>query len=116
MISFGPGMMLPTASWYVKKPVRVRAVQIDEPFRVHTLHGVVEAKAGDFLVESINGDLYPCDKGIFVKTHELAQDQGKAERAGIRGDAAHGMDSDRGQDRDDNHTGGDEEDAEGLQS
>jgi hypothetical protein len=55
---------------YRKKPVWVRAVRIGEPFEVETLEGVMRGKRGDFLIEGVDGELYPCDAGIFFKTYE----------------------------------------------
>jgi acyl carrier protein len=59
---------------YVKKPVSVKAVQIDRPFEVETLEGTFKAKAGDYLVEGVRGELYSCKKEIFEETYDLTDD------------------------------------------
>ena len=55
----------------VKKPIPIRCIQIDEPFRVETLEGTMTGKAGDWLVVGIHGEMYPIDKEIFEKTYDL---------------------------------------------
>ena len=57
---------------YRKKPVVVHARQIDKPFEVHTLEGIMKGKAGDWLIMGVEKELYPCDDKIFKKTYEKA--------------------------------------------
>lgn len=54
---------------YIKKPIPVRAVQILEEFEVVTLEGTFNAKAGDYLMEGIKGEIYSCDKIIFEESY-----------------------------------------------
>ncbi len=54
---------------YIKKPIPIRAVQMDVPFNVKTLEGTMSGKKGDYLVEGVEGELYICDKNIFEKTY-----------------------------------------------
>lgn len=61
--------------WYVKKPIPVKATQIDIPFKVETMEGILEGKAGDYLVEGIEGELYPCDKEVFENTYVKITDK-----------------------------------------
>ena len=55
----------------IKKPIPVKCFQIEEPFKVETMEGVLEAKAGDYLMVGIEGEMYPCDKKIFDATYEI---------------------------------------------
>jgi hypothetical protein len=55
----------------VKKPIPVRCIQLNEPFKVETMEGIHEGKAGDFLMIGIKGEMYPCDKEIFEETYEF---------------------------------------------
>lgn len=55
----------------VKKPVPVRCIQLHEPFRVETMEGVMEGKAGDYLIIGVKGEMYPCDKTIFEETYDI---------------------------------------------
>lgn len=60
----------PLAKLYRKKPIAIRAFQMDKPFKVATIEGVMSGKAGDWLIKGIKGELYPCDKAIFEATYE----------------------------------------------
>jgi hypothetical protein len=55
---------------YVKKPVIVRAMQIDKPFAVKTLEGIMTGKKGDYLIQGVEGEFYPCKETVFKKTYE----------------------------------------------
>ncbi|MEM0516822.1 MULTISPECIES: hypothetical protein [Aequorivita] len=55
----------------LKKPIPVKCVQIDEPFEVETMEGVMKGKAGDWLMIGVNDEKYVCDASIFKKTYEL---------------------------------------------
>jgi hypothetical protein len=57
----------------LKKPIPVECCQIDEPFEVETLEGVMKGKAGDWLMIGIKGEMWLCDKAIFEATYELIQ-------------------------------------------
>lgn len=59
----------------IKKPIPVKCIQIDEPFKVETMEGVLDAKAGDYLMIGIHGEMYPCDRKIFHETYEILQDE-----------------------------------------
>lgn len=55
----------------IKKPLRVKCVQINEPFQVETLEGTLEGKSGDWLMIGVNGEMYAIDDEIFKKTYDL---------------------------------------------
>lgn len=38
---------------------------------IKTLEGIMTARAGDFIIKGIRGELYPCKPDIFEKTYEL---------------------------------------------
>lgn len=57
--------------WVRHKPNVLRAiknVQADVP--LETLNGYVTTNEGDWIIEGVNGELYPCDKEIFKKLYE----------------------------------------------
>ena len=59
-----------------KKPVIIefRAVKGSKEF-VETWNGVVTANANsDYIVKGVSGELYPIDKLIFHKTHEILEE------------------------------------------
>ena len=81
---------------YVKKPVKVNAWQLttenieaglpvwldldkvhifggDAPFaEIETLEGLMKASYGDFIIQGIKGELYPCKPDIFLATYDKA--------------------------------------------
>lgn len=57
----------------IKKPIPIKCAQIDEPFEVESLEGLVKGKAGDWLMIGINGEKYVCDATIFQKSYDLVE-------------------------------------------
>lgn len=57
----------------VKKPIPIRCIQINEPFEVQTMEGVMKGKKGDWLMVGITGEMYPCDDEIFRRTYDLTK-------------------------------------------
>jgi hypothetical protein len=55
---------------YVKKPVKIRAVKLECPVMIKTLEGVMVGNTGDYLIEGLEGEFYPCKPEIFLKTYE----------------------------------------------
>jgi hypothetical protein len=55
----------------IKKPVLIRCIQIQEAFKIETLEGLMEGKAGDYLIVGVRGEMYPCAKDIFDETYEI---------------------------------------------
>lgn len=58
----------------VKKPIPVRCIQINEPFEVQTLEGVMKGQAGDWLMVGIHGEMYPISHEIFKKTYDVVEE------------------------------------------
>ena len=57
-----------------KKPVIIKAIQMDKPFKVKTKEGVsLAGKKNDYLLEGVAGEVYPCDKEIFEKTYKKVE-------------------------------------------
>ena len=55
-----------------KKPVVVRAVELTERVRIKTREGELTGEPGDFLIEGIEKEIYPCAREIFFRTYENA--------------------------------------------
>jgi hypothetical protein len=75
-----------------KKPVEIEAVQVrageipheldgfimagrirhteQDTFLIETLEGTMEARPGDWIIQGVAGELYPCKPDIFAKTYE----------------------------------------------
>lgn len=41
---------------------------------IPTLEGKMEAKPGDWIIQGLNGELYPCKADIFEKTYEKVEE------------------------------------------
>lgn len=55
----------------MKRPIVVQCKQINEEFMVQTLEGPLRGKPYDYLMQGIDGELYPCDQSIFDRTYTL---------------------------------------------
>ena len=40
---------------------------------IKTLEGVMTARAGDYIIRGVNGEIYPCKADIFKKTYEVVE-------------------------------------------
>lgn len=38
---------------------------------IKTLEGIMLAKAGDYIIRGVNGEIYPCKDNVFEKTYEV---------------------------------------------
>jgi len=52
-----------------KKPIVIKAVRMDKDFEVQTPEGIVKGKVGDYLLEGVAQEVYPCRKDIFERTY-----------------------------------------------
>lgn len=53
----------------------VQAVPNDTiTFDIHTLEGVMRANEGDWIIQGVKGEIYPCKHEIFVATYEIVED------------------------------------------
>ena len=41
---------------------------------IKTLEGVMVAKAGDYIIRGVHGEIYPCKADIFHETYEVVED------------------------------------------
>lgn len=55
---------------YRKRPIVVRARLAAGHERIHTLEGVMHASPGDYIIEGVRGEQYPCKPDIFMQTYE----------------------------------------------
>ncbi len=55
---------------YVKKPIVIKAIMLRERVKIKTREGVLIGEVGDFLIEGIEGEIYPCGNKIFFKTYD----------------------------------------------
>jgi hypothetical protein len=57
-------------AYYEKLPVQVKAVELTEEVEIHTREGVLKGYPGDFVIQGISGEVYPCGREIFFKTYK----------------------------------------------
>lgn len=60
-----------------KRPIVINAMQMDVPFKVETLEGWMQGQPGDWLIEGVENELYPCKDSIFQATYEEATIENK---------------------------------------
>ena len=58
---------------YYRKVKSIKAVCMGQPFKVDTLEGTIEGKEGDYLIEGIHGELYPCDAAVFAESYAVVK-------------------------------------------
>lgn len=58
----------------MKKPIVIRAIELKSDIKIHTREGVLMGYEGDFVLEGIEGEIYPCDRNIFLKTYNIVKD------------------------------------------
>ena len=60
---------------YRKKPVVVKAARLTKQVTIQTLEGDMTGNVGDWLIEGVNGEHYPCKPDIFDKTYERVEEE-----------------------------------------
>lgn len=56
--------------------MRYGSLDLDSPpceLFIDTLEGTHHASVGDYIIQGVNGELYPCKPDIFEKTYEVAE-------------------------------------------
>jgi hypothetical protein len=62
---------LPEPFLAIKKPTPIKARKMLAPFVTDSLEGNrLQGKAGDYLIEGVIGEFYPCDRIVFLKTYD----------------------------------------------
>ncbi len=56
--------------FFRKKPVVIRARLVEHVEQIETLEGVMTAQVGDYVIEGVKGEHYPCKPDIFALTYE----------------------------------------------
>ena len=60
--------------WIVEE-IKKGNVWFDRPstMKIKTLEGVMTAQIGDYIIQGVNGEIYPCKPDIFEKTYEVVK-------------------------------------------
>lgn len=45
----------------------------DVVLKIRTLEGIMTASQGDFIIQGVQGEIYPCKSDIFEKTYEKVE-------------------------------------------
>lgn len=56
------------AQQYIKI-IPIKAIKMQEDFEIETLEGTMKGKKGDWLMQGVKGELYPCERKIFEKSY-----------------------------------------------
>ncbi len=60
--------------WLVNAIIGGGVVPLDEGgMDIKTLEGIMRAEVGDWIIQGVKGELYPCKPDIFAATYEPAQ-------------------------------------------
>jgi len=72
---FGTSMDCP--QWFIEK-YNSGDIYIREDFcYIKTLEGKMKANKGDWIIQGVNGEIYPCKPDIFEKTYEILKEGNK---------------------------------------
>lgn len=55
---------------YRKLPVVIKALQLESEVQIETLEGTMTGNVGDYLIQGVDGEYYPCKPEIFKATYE----------------------------------------------
>lgn len=62
-----------TPHWLVKAIIKETVVPVDGGgIDIKTLEGVMRAEVGDWIIQGVKGELYPCKPDIFEMTYQAA--------------------------------------------
>lgn len=65
-----------TPAWLLQAVVSSKIESVkpaDGALLIHTLEGVMRADVGDWVIQGVKGELYPCKPDIFAATYEAAE-------------------------------------------
>ena len=58
--------------WWRELKVKIN-VETGSAF-IPTLEGTMEARVGDYIIQGVKGEVYPCKQDIFKVTYELVEE------------------------------------------
>lgn len=71
-----PGLAMRAPEWLNKamqNDLVIRSVSVPGVLYVNTLEGVMRAEVGDWIIQGVKGELYPCKPNVFAATYEIAE-------------------------------------------
>lgn len=64
-----------TDTMTLELPVLVDQYKKNPHLQIHTLEGIHTASPGDWIIQGVKGEFYPCKPDIFEQTYEPVQKQ-----------------------------------------
>jgi len=64
---------IPCPQWIIRAITTGESFINEDCLMIETLEGVMRANVGDYIIQGINGEIYPCKPDIFEKTYEKAE-------------------------------------------
>jgi len=62
--------------YYRKRPVIIKAIEVkEEKVAIKTREGTLYGYKGDFIIQGVEGEIYPCGRDIFFKTYEEVKEE-----------------------------------------
>jgi hypothetical protein len=49
-------------------------IEVPHVMKIITLEGIMTVSRGDYIIQGVNGEIYPCRPDIFEKTYEHVED------------------------------------------
>jgi hypothetical protein len=59
----------------IVKPFVTEKIQGSQYCEIKTLEGTMVADGNDYIIQGVNGEIYPCKPDIFAKTYEPVDDE-----------------------------------------
>ena len=56
--------------WFVNSHTRVELQKENMVIEIDTLEGTMKCYGDDYIIQGVDGELYPCRRDIFLKTYE----------------------------------------------
>jgi len=69
----GSPVMDSIVNWANQGQEKLNAWHNGTDIYIQTLEGEMKATVGDFIIQGVNGEFYPCKPDIFAKTYEIVE-------------------------------------------
>ena len=57
--------------WFCDKVTTNEIITYSTHCEIKTLEGTMRGEVGDYIIQGVNGEIYPCKPDIFDKTYEI---------------------------------------------
>ena len=63
----------PRPEWFCDKVTTREIITFETHCEIRTLEGVMRGEVGDYIIQGVKGEIYPCKPDIFEATYERAE-------------------------------------------